>query len=121
MKTNLSLQKNNILQLGKVKSFASRGLLLFIGCAILTQANSQADKRLVLADRYFAAGEYFTAAGLYGQFLHPVAKSKMRSDFPLNSKKNTEGKSGQYINSTEIIFKQAESYRMANYWTEASS
>ena len=86
----------------------------------MTQAQSQIDKRLAMADDYFAAGDYFTAAGLYGQFLHPVAKPKYRSDFPLNTKRNTEGRIGSYQSKTDILFKQAESYRLSNYWNEAS-
>src|SRR5215213_593841 len=122
MNTILFLQKNNsrFLQSCRRGNVANRVLLLLIGCTILMQAQSQADKRLVLADQYFAAGEYFTAAGLYGQFLKPVVKSKTTSDFPLNLKKNTEGRIGTYESKTEILFKQAESYRLANYWTEAA-
>src|SRR5215208_6737738 len=123
MKTILFLQKNNIhsLQSCRAKSIVNRLLLLSIGCTILIQAQSQADKRLVLAEQYFAAGEYFTAAGLYGQFLSTAVKSKTTSDFPLNLKINNEGKAGKYGNKPEILFKQAESYRLANYWTEAAA
>lgn len=94
---------------------------MLIGCMILIQAQSQTDKRLILADQYFAAGEYFTAAGLYGQFLNPVVKSKTPAGFPLNIKSNSVGRTGNYGNKTDILFRQAESYRMANYWTEASA
>jgi outer membrane protein OmpA-like peptidoglycan-associated protein len=83
-------------------------------------AESQADKRLVLADQYFAAGEYYTAAGLYGQFLNPAVKEKISSDFPLNSKKNSAGKMGKQVTKLDILYKQAESYRLANYWQQAS-
>ena len=58
------------------KTIQNRFLLLLISSSILLQAQAQADKRLVLADQYFAAGEYFTAAGLYGQFLNPKVKTK---------------------------------------------
>ena len=98
-----------------------RFLLLMIGCTLLVQAQSQADKNLVLADKYFAAGDYFTAAGLYEQFLNPVAKQKTPSGFPLNSKKNRIGGTGNQQNKYDILFKQADSYRMANYWQEASA
>src|SRR5215218_3656951 len=94
---------------GKEKLPGKRLLVLMIGCLLLMQAQAQADKRLVLADQYFASGEYFTAAGLYGQFLSAVVKTKPPSDFPLNSKKNTEGKTGTYKDKTDILFKQAES------------
>ena len=84
-------------------------------------SSAQADKRLALADQYFAAGEYYTAAGLYGQFLSAAVTAKTPSDFVLNSKRNTEGRTGTYKNKTEILFKQAESYRLSNYWKEAAA
>jgi OmpA-OmpF porin, OOP family len=87
----------------------------------MMQAQSQMDKRLAMADEYFAAGDYFTAAGLYEQFLHPAVKAKYRSDFPLNTKRSTEGRIGSYQSKTDILFKQAESYRLSNYWNEAST
>jgi OOP family OmpA-OmpF porin len=100
---------------------AGKFFITIIGCLVLMQAKSQTDKRLVLADQYFANGEYFTAAGLYGQFLHPAVKTKTYSDFPLNSKRYSDGKTGKYGSKTDIVFKQAESYRLANYWTEAAN
>ena len=123
MKTILSLQKSNIhsLQSCIVKSMVNRFLLLLIGCTIWIQAQSQADNRLVLADQYFAAGDYFTAAGLYGQFLDPREKQKIPSGFPLNSKKNRTGGTGKQMDKYDILFKQAESYRLAYYWKEASA
>lgn len=94
-------------------------ILLIIGCLMLMQAKSQTSKILVLADQYFAAGDYFTAAGLYGQYLNPVVKAQYQSTFPLNVKRNATGSSGRYKNKTDILFRQAESYRLANYWKEA--
>jgi outer membrane protein OmpA-like peptidoglycan-associated protein/tetratricopeptide (TPR) repeat protein len=122
MKTQTFLQKTTYLLFHSLlaRSIGSRILLFLSGCFIMTQAQSQIDKRLAMADDYFAAGDYFTAAGLYGQFLHPVAKPKYRSDFPLNTKRNTEGRIGSYQSKTDILFKQAESYRLSNYWNEAS-
>lgn len=121
MKTKTFFKKTNIHLLPYLckNILSGRLLLLLTGCLMLMQAKSQ-DKRLVMADEYFAAGDYFTAAGLYGQFLHPAVKSKYHSDFPLNTKRNTEGRIGSYQNKTAILFKQAESYRLANYWAEAS-
>jgi len=100
---------------------AKRFLLFMFGCLLLTCAKSQTDERLAMADQYFASGDYFTAAGLYGQFLHPVAKPKYRSDFPLNAKRNANGRIGSYASKTDIVFRQAESYRLSNYWNEAST
>jgi OmpA-OmpF porin, OOP family len=122
MKNQTFLQKNNHLLFRWLpsKEIISRSLAFLIGCMTLVQANGQADKRLVMADEYFATGEYFTAAGLYGQFLHPEVKPKYRSDFPLNAKRNMEGRTGNYQTKTDILFKQAESYRLSNYWIEAA-
>ena len=98
----------------------TRTLSLFIvGCTVLVQVNGQADKRLLQAEKYFAAGDYYTAADLYEQFLNPVVKQKESTGFPLNSKKNRQGYTG-LKNKTDILYKQAESYRLAHYWSEAS-
>jgi outer membrane protein OmpA-like peptidoglycan-associated protein/tetratricopeptide (TPR) repeat protein len=117
MNTILSKPINNKNPYKFVKSI----FFLLIGCSILSQAQSQVDKRLEQADQFFAAGEYFTAAGLYGQFLNPANKFKSSSDFPLNSKRNTQGKMGKGENANSILFKQAESYRLSNYWSEAAN
>ena len=106
-----------------MKSFRAKlnqVFLVIMGCTVLVQVHGQADKRLVQAEEYFAAGEYFTAAGLYAQFLNPQVKTRTSSGFPLNLKKNTEGSTGKFGNKTDILFKQAESYRLANYWTDAA-
>ena len=117
--SNYYTEKINRLPL--FKTMANRFLLMMVGSMLLIQAQSQADKRLVLAEKYFASGDYFTAAGLYQQFLNPVADRKQPSEFPLNSKKNAAGRTGKYGDKTDILFKQAESYRLSNYWTEASA
>jgi len=119
MKIRSFLPPKTKLQLLNARTNSNRFILFVIGCLLFVQAQSQIDKRLVLADQYFASGEYFTAAELYGQFLSPGAKPKYRSDFPLNTKRNTEQWVGRYKNKTDIILKQADSYRMANYWTNA--
>lgn len=110
-----------LLQLEVKNGITSRIILLMIACSLMMNAQSQFDKRLVLADQYFQAGDYFTAAGLYGQFLHPAVKESEASGFPLISKKNAKGTIGNGLTRTDILFKQAESYRLANYWMEASA
>jgi OOP family OmpA-OmpF porin len=97
-----------------------RSLLLLAASALVINANAQADKRLVLAEKYFSAGDYYTAAGLYGQFLKPEAKTKSPSNFPLNANRNTDGMTGKYGSKNDIVYKQAESYRLANYWQQAA-
>jgi outer membrane protein OmpA-like peptidoglycan-associated protein/tetratricopeptide (TPR) repeat protein len=123
MKTQTFLQKSScpLIQSFGVGTIGNKILLFLCGCLIVMQAQSQADKRLVMADEYFAAGDYYTAAGLYGQFLNSSVKAKYRSDFPLNTKRNAEGRIGNYQSKTDILFKQAESYRLSNYWSEAST
>ncbi|MGZ8540929.1 MAG: OmpA family protein [Chitinophagaceae bacterium] len=118
-----SLPKRNICCSASfiAKGIAGRSLLLIIGCIVLMNAQGQADKRLVLADEYFAAGDYFTAAGLYEQFLNPGVKEKTATGFPLNSKKNGTGRTGGHVSKLDILYKQAESYRLANYWPQAAA
>lgn len=99
---------------------ATRLLLLLITSALVINVNGQADNRLVQAEEYFAAGDYYTAANLYGQFLNPDKKAKSKSDFPLNANRNAEGMTGKYGTKTDILYKQAESYRLANYLNQAA-
>ena len=117
----LSIQSNIYFLQSCIAKTIGRGLLLLIGCITWGQVQSQTDKRLVLADQYFAAGDYFTAAGLYEQFLNPGSKQKAFTGFPLNSKKNRQGLTGSQVSKLDILYKQAESYRLANYWPQASA
>src|SRR5258705_4639498 len=85
-------------------------------------AQQQAKKNPVqLGDQYFAAGEYYTAAHLYAQYLNPPKNQKQASDFPLNSKGRSTTTSSHNFSRADILYKQAESYRLANYWQEAAS
>ena len=104
MKTNLSIQ---------------RSLLLMVIFITGLQATSQVDQRIVMADKYYDAGDYFTAAGLYEQFLNPPKKEIPKANFPLNTRRYGQGGGGN-VNKYDIIYKQAESYRLANYWQEAA-
>jgi OOP family OmpA-OmpF porin len=120
MKTKSFLAaKTKIFHLLNANIINNRTFLFVLGCLWIVQAQSQTDKRLVLADQYFASGEYFTAADLYGQFLNPTVKSKYHSDFPLNTRRNTDQWIGRYQNKTDIVLKQADSYRLANFWANA--
>ncbi|HEY6505669.1 MAG TPA: OmpA family protein [Chitinophagaceae bacterium] len=98
-----------------------RCLVLLAVCAgWIPSQGQQVNNPVQLGDQYFAAGEYYTAAHLYGQFLNPPKKQKEPINFPLNIK----GKRTAINNSTsrtDILFKQAESYRLANYWNEAAA
>ncbi len=97
-------------------------MTLIIVCTSAMQSQGQQAKGPVqLADQYFAAGEYYTAANLYEQFLHPSKKQKTISDFPLNIKAKRSIVSTSNISRTDILFKQAESYRLSNYWQQAAT
>ena len=98
---------------------ATRFILYCCAGLIINGANAQSRKTLVLADQYFKSGDYLTAAGLYNQFLHPVVKEMPFTNFPLQSKKSFGGTYSVYSGNGEIIYKQAESYRLANYFPEA--
>jgi OmpA-OmpF porin, OOP family len=100
-------------------SVVRNSILLLIATTVFNIAYSQSGKNLSLADEYYAAGEYLTAAGLYQQFLHPAVKRNPASDFPLNSKKSEGIAAGRYHDKMDIVYKQAESYRMANYLPQA--
>src|SRR6476620_1355249 len=91
--------------------------LLLAGCAGFFISSAQKTKGpLQLAEQYYAAGEYYTAANLYEQYLNPSKKQVEGTGFPLNSKRGqfspTKG-----VSRTDIQFKQAESYRLSNYFT----
>ncbi len=96
-----------------------RCLVVALCCLVQGVANAQSAKHLALADAYFNSGEYFTAAGLYEQYLHPVKRTNTASDFPLNFKKNRTAAVQDYASRSDIIFRQAESYRLANEWTRS--
>src|SRR6476620_9703665 len=100
----------------------ARFLIGMIVCISSLQSYGQQAKGPVqLADEYFAAGEYYTAANLYEQFLHPSKKQKTISELPLNIKARRTAVAAPSVSRTDILFKQAESYRLANYWQQAAS
>ena len=117
-----TLQKRiTVFKVTVIKTTA-RFLTWMIACISAVQSQGQQAKGPVqLADQYFAAGEYYTAANLYEQFLHPSKKQKTISEFPLNIKAKRTVVSTPDISRTDILFKQAESYRLANYWQQAAA
>jgi len=122
MNTSLSIQKDKFCFPGicLARTALQRILFIMIIAVICHQANSQVDQHVALGDKYFAAGEYFTAAGLYEQFLNPSKKEVSKANFPLNSRRHNQGGTGGNINRSDVLYKQAESYRLANYWVEAA-
>lgn len=94
-------------------------LLLIIGSfAVQGQQVRKTKNVLQLADQYFANGEYYTAAYLYDQYLHPRKKQNRGTAFILYSKKR---RSERKINRPDLLYKQAECYRLSNYWVLADS
>src|SRR5436853_6096776 len=108
-----------------MKTLSRFFILLALTSGWLTAQSQQAKKStqkipLKLVDQYFAAGEYYTAAHLYEQYLNPSKPQKQPVDFPLNVKgKRTAASTG--VSRSDVLFKQAESYRLANYWQEAAN
>lgn len=97
-------------------------IALFVCVDPVYSQGQQAKSPIQLADQYFAAGEYYTAANLYEQYLHPSKKQKTVSEFPLNIKARRGATSTtSNVSRTDILFKQAESYRLANYWQQAAA
>jgi outer membrane protein OmpA-like peptidoglycan-associated protein/tetratricopeptide (TPR) repeat protein len=117
-----TLQKRiTVFKVNDIKT-TTRFLTWMIACLSAVQSQAQQAKGPVqLADQYFAAGEYYTAANLYDQFLHPSKKQKTISEFPLNIKAKRTVVSTPDVSRTDILFKQAESYRLANYWQQAAA
>ncbi|MBO9202350.1 MULTISPECIES: OmpA family protein [Niastella] len=77
---------------------------------------------LLLADQYFAAGEYYTAANLYEQVLNPPANTRNDEVFPVYSKRGKLNyRLPKKVSREAVLYKQAESYRLAHYWLQADS
>jgi len=116
---------NNILYTLQKRIIKITATLLALAIATVASIKSQGQQAkgpVQLADQYYAAGEYYTAANLYEQFLHPSKKQKTISEFPLNIKAKRQVVSApNSVSRTDILFKQAESYRLANYWQQAAA
>jgi OOP family OmpA-OmpF porin len=76
---------------------------------------------LQLADQYFASGEYYTAAYLYEQYLNPTRNNKNEQVFPVYANKKKPGANQKNRSRAAILYKQAESYRLANYFLQADT
>src|SRR3954471_6554466 len=96
----------------------ARLVLVLLICICELNAFSQKSGPLQLADQYFAAGDYYTAANLYQQYLKPSKLLVTGSDFPLNAKRRRTNNGSKNVSRNDILFRQAESYRLANYFTE---
>lgn len=92
--------------------------ILVIFC-MAVGGQAQTDKRITQAEKYYKAGEYYTAALLYGQFLTSSRTRQAPVNFPLTSKRHKQSTAG--LTDDAILYRQAESYRLANYWNEAAT
>jgi OmpA-OmpF porin, OOP family len=96
-----------------------------VACACWLPGNSQpvqlAKSPLQLAEQYFAAGEYYTAAYLYEQYLNPPKNTKKEQVFPVYTDRRKPGTDNKKVSRSAILYKQAESYRLANYFVQADS
>ncbi len=99
--------------------------MLLIAGACWLPCNSQpvqlAKSPLQLAEQYFAAGEYYTAAHLYEQYLNPPKNSKKEHVFPVYTDRRKPGTDNNKVSRSAILYKQAESYRLAHYFVQADS
>ena len=75
------------------------------------QAKKRCKSPVQLGDQYFAAGEYYTAAHLYGQYLNPPRIKGSLPIFPLNVKARRTALANNNSSRTDILYKQAESFR----------
>lgn len=116
----MKTQTSNRLMLHR---YLKSACLFAISCvAVAANTSAQADKRIVQAEQYFAKGDYYTAAKLYEQYLEPSSKQIIQANFPINSKKRrteTGSGAGKGVGKSDILFRKAESYRLANYMNEA--
>lgn len=119
MQSTISLPQNHS-TMNTIYKAAGKLFLSVVACTLFTQTQAQ-DKRIVQANAYYASGDYYTAAQLYEQFLNPPANEKTKADFPLNSKRNRQGSGmGKGVTKNDLLYKQAESFRLANYFPEAA-
>jgi OmpA-OmpF porin, OOP family len=109
----------------KVRPFAGKFVGLLVACICWLPLQSQqvihGKSPLQLADEYFEAGEYYTAARLYEQYLKTLAGNKNQPAFTVHAKKASATAGIQSRSNASILYKQAESYRLAHYWVNADS
>lgn len=108
-----------------ISSSIIRSIACLVACACWLPCNSQpvklAKSPLQLAEQYFAAGEYYTAAYLYEQYLNPPKNTKKEQVFPVYTDRRKPGTDNKKVSRSAILYKQAECYRLANYFVQADS
>jgi outer membrane protein OmpA-like peptidoglycan-associated protein len=108
----------------KVRPLAGKLFGLLVGgiCWLPLQSQQVVRKSpLQLADQYFEAGEYYTAGYLYEQYLKTSGRSINSPAFTTYAKSSTAAAGTQNRSRAGILYKQAESYRLAHYWINADS
>jgi outer membrane protein OmpA-like peptidoglycan-associated protein len=108
----------------KVRPLAGKLFGLLVGgiCWLPLQSQQVVRKSpLQLADQYFEAGEYYTAGYLYEQYLKTSGRSINSPAFTTYAKSGTSAAGTQNRSRASILYKQAESYRLAHYWINADS
>jgi outer membrane protein OmpA-like peptidoglycan-associated protein len=88
-------------------------------------APAQAQNKRILeqAATYYAGGDYYTAARLYEQYLNPDTTKKPAAGMPIyTGLGNSKSKAPKGTPSRlEIVYKQAESYRLCYHFPEAAA
>lgn len=109
----------------KFRSLTGNIFVLLVACVCWQPLKSQqvtsTKSPLQLADQYYAAGEYYTAGNLYQQYLSTAGKSSNIQAHTVYAKKGRIASGTTNTSRTDILYKQAESYRLANYWLNADS
>lgn len=108
----------------KVRPLAGKFFCLLVAgiCWLPLQSQQVVHKSpLQLADQYFEAGEYYTAAYLYEQYLKTSGGKINTPAFTTYAKKGAVAEGIQNRSRAGILYKQAESYRLAHYWVNADS
>jgi outer membrane protein OmpA-like peptidoglycan-associated protein len=109
--------KTNITNTSKIA-----GCLFFAALLTLESLFAQVDKRIEDANRSYAAGDYYTAAKLYEQYLKPGPNAKPEAaNFPLNAKRSGGSSMGKGVTKNDLLFRQAESYRLSHNLAQASA
>lgn len=108
-----------------VRSYITWYFFLLIACAVSLPGKSQdvvkTKNVLQLADQYFAAGEYYTAAFLYEQYLNPLRYQIKEQTFPVYKRRGSTGALPKNISRTAVLYKQAVAWMKANYFAAADS
>ena len=106
-------------------SFTSYCFCILLACVVTLPGKGQdivkTKSVLQLADQYFAAGEYYTAAYLYEQFLNPSKYQVRQQAFPVYANKKNASTLPRNISRSAILYKQAIAYLRANYFAAADS